>query len=167
MPAPGSTGWLLDTCVIVHLVRGKATGLALRERYGLFSGQLPLYLSVVSRGECLSLARRKNWTGRSGDRLAEELEQVALIETVEPPVVDAYAAIDAESQAGGGGWTARRMGKNDLWIAAKAMYYGLTLLTTDNDFEHLGPDGCGWVDLEYMPPPAGSAPALPADAGDD
>ncbi len=33
----------------------------------------------------------------------------------------------------------RPMGKNDLWIAATAKVSGLTLLTTDADFDHLHP----------------------------
>lgn len=33
--------------------------------------------------------------------------------------------------------SARNMGKNDLWIAATAAMSEATLLTTDNDFDHL------------------------------
>jgi tRNA(fMet)-specific endonuclease VapC len=29
------------------------------------------------------------------------------------------------------------MGKNDLWIAATALYLDMKLHTTDNDFDHL------------------------------
>ena len=29
------------------------------------------------------------------------------------------------------------MGKNDLWIAATASTYNMTLVTTDKDFDHL------------------------------
>lgn len=29
------------------------------------------------------------------------------------------------------------MGKNDLWIASTAALLGLTLVTTDSDFDHL------------------------------
>lgn len=29
------------------------------------------------------------------------------------------------------------MGKNDLWIAATASAFGITLVTTDKDFDHL------------------------------
>jgi tRNA(fMet)-specific endonuclease VapC len=32
---------------------------------------------------------------------------------------------------------ARKMGKNDLWIAATTAIYNATLLSTDNDFTHL------------------------------
>ncbi len=31
------------------------------------------------------------------------------------------------------------MGKNDLWIAATASVTGVTLMTTDGDFDHLHP----------------------------
>ena len=33
--------------------------------------------------------------------------------------------------------SARKMGKNDLWIAATAAIHNATLLSTDADFEHL------------------------------
>jgi len=39
------------------------------------------------------------------------------------------------------------MGKNDIWIAATASVYGLTLLTTDKDFDHLNEVH---VNLEYI-----------------
>lgn len=39
------------------------------------------------------------------------------------------------------GLSARNMGKNDLWIAATALYLDLPLHTTDNDFDHLPPLG--------------------------
>ena len=35
------------------------------------------------------------------------------------------------------GSSARNMGKNDLWIAATTHVLDLTILTTDNDFDHL------------------------------
>jgi predicted nucleic acid-binding protein len=37
-------------------------------------------------------------------------------------------------------FNARNMGKNDLWIAATAFLYGIPLVTTDHDFDHLHPD---------------------------
>ena len=37
--------------------------------------------------------------------------------------------------------SARNMGKNDLWIAATALYFDMVLHTTDNDFDHLPPLG--------------------------
>ena len=36
-------------------------------------------------------------------------------------------------------FSARNMGKNDLWIASTAFLFGLPLVTTDHDFDHLHP----------------------------
>ena len=33
------------------------------------------------------------------------------------------------------------MGKNDLWIAATALYFDVELHTIDKDFDHLAPMG--------------------------
>jgi predicted nucleic acid-binding protein len=47
-------------------------------------------------------------------------------------LIEAFATLDAWSRQRG-----RKMGKNDLWIAATGVVEGATLLTTDNDFDHL------------------------------
>jgi tRNA(fMet)-specific endonuclease VapC len=61
-----------------------------------------------------------------------------------PRILATYGEIDAWSQAQG-----RKMGKNDVWIAATSRETGTTILTTDNDFDHLhGP----WVDREWVDP---------------
>lgn len=55
-------------------------------------------------------------------------------------VIRKYAQIDAYSQKKlnpSAPFTARNMGKNDIWIAATASAFDLVLLTTDQDFAHL------------------------------
>jgi len=56
-------------------------------------------------------------------------------------IIEKYAEIDAYSQGKLKGkkvnFTARNMGKNDLWIAATAAVLDIELFTTDKDFEHL------------------------------
>lgn len=56
-------------------------------------------------------------------------------------IINRYAEIDAFSQGRlnrrKSNFTARNMGKNDIWIAATASVLDATLLTTDNDFDHL------------------------------
>jgi hypothetical protein len=44
--------------------------------------------------------------------------------------------------------SARIMGKNDLWIAATAFVTKSTLLTTDDDFDHLDPQFIDVVKLK-------------------
>jgi len=57
--------------------------------------------------------------------------------------INIYAGIDAYSQKLNPDFesysfaTPRNMGKNDLWIASLAAMLGLTLVTTDADFDHL------------------------------
>jgi tRNA(fMet)-specific endonuclease VapC len=59
--------------------------------------------------------------------------------------MDAYADIDTFSQGKHpiynekNAFSARNMGKNDLWIAATSFLLDIPLLTTDQDFEHLNP----------------------------
>ncbi len=54
--------------------------------------------------------------------------------------------ISAADLSGSGG--ARNMGKNDIWIAATALYTNLPLLTTDQDFRflHNNPLQIMWID---------------------
>jgi tRNA(fMet)-specific endonuclease VapC len=65
-------------------------------------------------------------------------------------IVDAYGDIDAWSRANG-----RKMGKNDIWIAATALVTSTTILTTDKDFDHLhdpDPSRTWRVDREWVDP---------------
>ena len=57
------------------------------------------------------------------------------------PLMEHYADIDAFSQSNHPtmrlSGSARKMSKNDLWIAATTPIFDGTLLTTDGDFNHL------------------------------
>lgn len=56
-------------------------------------------------------------------------------------VIERYGDIDAYSQGKligkPLGKSSRNMGKNDIWIAATASVYDMTLITSDKDFQHL------------------------------
>lgn len=62
------------------------------------------------------------------------LRELPVADVSSEAVIQAYARIDHESRQLG-----RRMGKNDLWIAAVASVQGAVLVTTDQDFDHLTP----------------------------
>lgn len=65
-------------------------------------------------------------------------------------VVEAYGDIDAYSQGkipATQKFSARNMGKNDLWIAATAKAFNLPLVTLDRDFDHLGEE---IIDLQVL-----------------
>ena len=71
-------------------------------------------------------------------------------------ILNLYGQIDAFSQGKfsekTSPFTARNMGKNDLWIAATASAYDMTLITTDKDFNHLNGEffEVKYVDLELF-----------------
>jgi predicted nucleic acid-binding protein len=64
--------------------------------------------------------------------LDELLRELPVAEISSDHVIAAYAELDNEGRERG-----RRMGKNDLWIAAVAKVQGAVILTTDQDFDDL------------------------------
>lgn len=118
---------VLDTNILLHWLRGKAAGAKLRADYSLGTRSPRPILPLVVKGEIKSLA-----------------------EISSEPVVTAYARLDHESRKLG-----RRMGKNDLWIAAVAAVQGAVILTTDKDFDHLhtGLVRVEWVDVATLARP--------------
>jgi hypothetical protein len=56
--------YLLDTSVILPLVRGNALGRYIDQRFGLGSATQRPFVSVVSLGRVRVLARRNDWGGR-------------------------------------------------------------------------------------------------------
>lgn len=130
--------YLLDTSVILPLVRGNALGRHIEQRFGLKSAAQRPFVSVVSLGEVRVLAKRNDWGDAKLRVLSNALDNLVVVDINHPSVLDAYVELDLVSQNHPDG--ARNMGKNDLWIAACAKAAGATLLTTDNDFTHLIPD---------------------------
>lgn len=139
--------YLLDTSVILPLVRGNALGKHIDERFGLRSAAQRPFVSVVSLGEVRVLAKRNDWGEAKLRALSNALDNLVVVDINHPSVMDAYVELDLISQSHPEG--ARNMGKNDLWIAACAKAAGATLLTTDNDFSHLIPEH---VDGEVIDP---------------
>ena len=98
-------------------------------------------ISVVSVGETKSIALMNRWGKRRIEKIGQLLTQVIVADINSEEIVDRYAEIDAFSQgrleSAIPSFSARNMGKNDLWIAATASVLNATLLTTDSDFDHL------------------------------
>lgn len=125
---------VLDTNILVHWLRGKAAGQTLRAAYGLDQRRPRPVVPVVVKGEIRSLGIRLGWGENKLAMLDAVLRDLLALDISSEDVIAAYARIDAESHARG-----RRMGKNDLWIAASASVLGAVILTTDADFDHLHP----------------------------
>lgn len=131
---PSNVGYLLDTNVLVALIRAKTLGEATDRRFALRSAINRSMICVVTAGEMLSLARQCAWGQSKRDALQALLDEVVWIDINHPDIIDAYAEIDFATRSQG-----RKMGKNDVWIAATAKVSKTILLTTDLDFDHLHP----------------------------
>lgn len=129
---PAAIGYLLDTNIVVHLIRGNPLAERIDAQFNLRSGLSRCIVCVVTVGECLSLARGFAWGAAKTKYLKQVLETIPWVDINHPDVLDAYADIDQAGKKRG-----LNMGKNDVWIAATARATGNVLLTTDQDFDHL------------------------------
>lgn len=99
-------------------------------------------IPMVVAGELEAFALKSDWGYQKVTFLRSILDYYPLVE-VSRDLTGLYARVDAYSQGKlqghslPAGMTARNMGKNDIWIAATALYFDFELHTTDNDFNHL------------------------------
>ncbi len=133
--------YFLDTNIVLVYIRKSDLYKQLDKQLNLIAGDNNLIVSIVTIGELKSIAKRNNWGEKKLDKLTEILKQFLIADINVESVVERYAEIDAYSQGKLKdeviNFSARNMGKNDLWIAATASILNATLITTDNDFAHL------------------------------
>src|SRR5438046_5400916 len=134
---------LLDTNIVIHLVRGGLIGQAIDVRFQLRARLERPLISVVSLGEALSFARRRQWGEARIARLRDLMRELVPVNIDTRPVLDRYAEIDVFLTQSG-----RTVSDNDVWIAACAAAADATLLTTDLDFDPLVPHYLDrvWID---------------------
>lgn len=114
-------------------------------------------MSAINHGEILALAEKRGWGEPRRTRLEEVLRHLPTLDVNQLSIIRAYALIDAWSSGSAVDAPndapppkpARKMGQNDLWIAATAHAAGLVLVGTDKDFDHLS--GV-WLEFEYIDP---------------
>lgn len=133
--------YLLDTNIILLNLQRKPIAFRIRDELGLNNFTNDVYISVVTIGEIQSLALQNKWGQARIELLANYLDTFITLDIHVSEVINRYAQIDAYSQNklldNPLNMSARNMGKNDLWIAATASVIEATLVTTDNDFNHL------------------------------
>lgn len=121
--------YLWDTSLVVHAVRGSNTFHAIDQSLGLVSGNVAPTISIVSQGEIKAFAAHKNWGAVKLKVIDGLLAKCVIIPIDDDALVDLYAELSEHSLRNG-----RNVGQNDLWIAATAVHFGLTVLTLDGDF---------------------------------
>ena len=125
---------VLDTNILVHWLRGKEAGAWLKVTYDLGARRPRPIIPLVVKGEIKSLALQFGWGAGKQHALDDVLRELPVADISSELVLHEYAKLDHASRQLG-----RRMGKNDLWIAAVAAVQGGVILTTDQDFDHLNP----------------------------
>ncbi len=134
--------YILDTNILLSLVRNNDFGVYITDKFNLFNIDNKVYISIAVRAEILSMAKQRDWGKAKFQKLESLLKNFTLLNLNEA-VVQKYVEIDAYSQGKDKnrpypfGFSAQNMGKNDLWIAATAAVTSSILLTTDKDFDHL------------------------------
>jgi len=128
---------LLDTNVLIHLIRGKDAGVRIREELGLVERSERPIISIVTVGEVRALALKLGWGDGKRVALNELIRQLVIVGIDSDEVLTRYAEIDYYSEKVAK--PARPFGQNDTWIAASCSAYGAHLVTTDRDFDHLTP----------------------------
>jgi tRNA(fMet)-specific endonuclease VapC len=130
-----SQTYVLDTSTVLNLIRGKDLGKQIDAAYGLVVSMHRQTISIVTHGELKTLAKRRYWGPAKQQALAAALGNLVTINIDSDPLVDAYVRVEEACRSTPGG--ERKMGQNDMWIAATALLSGLPLITTDKDFNHL------------------------------
>ena len=136
MSAVAQTGQLLvlDTNVLVHLLRNNSTGQAIEAQFALSARLDRPLLSSVVEGELRGLAAGWNWGANKIAKLEQTLSELVRVSAGEPEIVRTYGLLYAHQTKMG-----KKVGENDLWIAATAAAITGTVLTCDSDFLKFDP----------------------------
>ena len=113
-----SGSYVLDTNVLLHLIRGQALGAKIDQAFGLTSTLHRQIVSIVSQAELWVIADRKGWGGAKRSALQHALDNLVVMPIDSLDLVEAYVKIARADSAAAEG--ARNLGKNDIWIAATA-----------------------------------------------
>ncbi|MGX5685465.1 PIN domain-containing protein [Chryseobacterium cucumeris] len=137
---------IIDTCVLVHIIRDSETGKKCLRIIEDYSKTPNIIISVVTRAEIESFSKQNNWGIAKVKTLNKLLSEFTIIDIskADNSLIENYALIDGYSKrktaAPDGSLrkdSASKMGKNDLWIASTAATLNIPLVTCDGDFDHL------------------------------
>lgn len=137
---------VIDTCVFIHIIRDTITGKKCLEELEKYDEAANVIVSVVTKAELESFVAQNNWGKPKIEKLNKIFEEITYIDIINADqlLIDSYTEIDAFSKRktkdkNGNllNRSAKKMGKNDLWIAATAYSLDIPLMTTDGDFDHL------------------------------
>jgi tRNA(fMet)-specific endonuclease VapC len=133
--------YVLDTNAVIYFLRDEALHKTLANELSLYKAPNLAIVSVVTLRELKAMALKNNWGERKIEILQGILSEFVVADINFEQVLNNYALLDAFSQNRLKNQplpsSSRNMGKNDLWIAATTLSAEATLITSDNDFNHL------------------------------
>ena len=115
--------YVLDTNILIHILTGSEKGMEAKSKTQ--ENNPYLIISIVTKAEIISIAKRRKWGKRKLSTLNSLLEEFLVIPIDNDEIVTTYAEIDAYSQGKLEGKplgrSSRNMGKNDyhlikIWI---------------------------------------------------
>lgn len=128
--------YILDTCFLIGIIKGDQNSKQKVLDLNLLSPTTYSYISIASKAELLSFAKYNEWGSKKIDAVNSLLSDLTIVDISDnQKLIERYIDIDTFSKKYKKG--AIRMGKNDLWIAATGSMLNCTLITMDNDFDHL------------------------------
>ena len=134
--------YVWDTNIFIKSLRNRIFLSNINDQYDCFGESNELLVSAVTVGELYAFALRNRWGSRRITEMAQMIKLAKCISvTDDMDIIEMYADIDVYSQSKHPilrlPTSARKMGKNDLWIAATTALNNATLLSSDGDFDHL------------------------------
>lgn len=133
---------LLDTNILIHLVRANWIGRSIDSQFQLRTRADTPSISIITVGEALSFAKQRGWGPDKAELLANLVQDLVIVD-ISDEILQAYAEIEFFLLR-----TGKPIQQNDIWIAATAVAIGAHLLTTDKDFDPLYPTYLDrtWID---------------------
>lgn len=134
--------YVWDTNIFIQAVRNPEFLTIINSQYDCFNPSNEIYISSVTVGELNAFALRNGWGKKRLAYMRTILKKAKSISvTDDHDLINMYSQIDVYSQSKHPTLklpiSARKMSKNDLWIAATTAVHNATLISTDADFEHL------------------------------
>jgi predicted nucleic acid-binding protein len=114
------------------LLRNDATGQAIDKAFQLSQRPEKPILSTIVEGELRALAASWSWGPNKLTQLETAFAEMVRVSAGEPEIVKSYGSLYAQQSAIG-----KKVGENDMWIAATAMAIDGVVLTCDTDFQNI------------------------------
>jgi predicted nucleic acid-binding protein len=121
-------------------LRNKSTGQAIESKFALSTRPERPLLSSIVEGELRGLAAYWGWGPAKIAKLEQTLSELVRVSAGAPEIVKAYGVLYAHQTKIG-----KKVGENDLWLAATAAAVNGTVLTCDSDFLRLDPAMVSYV----------------------